>query len=112
MPDPLERIANALEHMAQHIHEGGINRLQDSLDALRRDVKQVLRMEARQMAFAQDVLDRITRQTTLIGSIKEWIRNLPTDVATAEEKAAILANLDTNEAELSTAIPANVPPTP
>ena len=62
------------------------------------------------MSFAQDVLAKITAQTTIIASIKAWIQNLPTDVVSAEDKAAILANLDANSAELETAIPTNVPP--
>ncbi len=81
----------------------------EQLDRIERKLDRLTRMEGRQMAFAQEVLDKIARQTTLIGSIKTWIQNLPTDVATPEQKAAILANLDANEAELSTAIPANTP---
>lgn len=64
------------------------------------------------MSFAQDVLDRIARQTTVIGSIKEWIKALPVDQVPEAAKAAILANLDQNEADLNTAIPVNTPVDP
>jgi hypothetical protein len=72
----------------------------------------ILMKEAEQMAIGDDILAKITAQTTLIGSIKEYIAGLAGNTIPQDVADAILQHLDENTAALSTAIPANVPPTP
>lgn len=108
--DAAERIADALEALLRKFTEAG--EVSDRLSRIEFLLGRIVKMEVQQMAFAQDVLDRITRQTTVIASIKAWIQALPANTVSEEQKAAILANLDANEAELNTAIPANTPVDP
>ena len=90
---------------------GGLERIEAQLQTL-------ITKETQQMALGQDILDKVTAQTTLIGSVKALVQGLiDNHTIPAEQGAAILAALSGNQTELAaveTALLAGVtpPPTP
>jgi hypothetical protein len=84
----LHRLSRAMDRLvwAEHRKE---HRIMDNLDAL---------MEA------------VTAQTTLVGSVVEFINGLEASAVSPEAKQAILDAIHTNSAALEAAIAANVPP--
>jgi hypothetical protein len=58
----------------------------------------------------QDVMAVVTAQTTLVGSVVEFIKGLPDNAVDPVAKQAILDALKANDAALEAAIAANVTP--
>ena len=88
------------------------------LDRIETLLKTIIKKETQIMAFQQDALDAIAGETTLIGSVKMLVQQVLEglgDQVTPEAKAAILAALGGNRAQLQeveTALRSNVTPTP
>ncbi len=84
-----------------------------SLKNIEAMLKSVLFKEEAQMAIGQEILDAVTAQGTLIGSVKTLIEGLVANgTIPAEVGEAIKAKLAENSASLEAALAAGVPPTP
>ena len=90
-----------------------LTRIERKLDLIAATGRKLIHKEDRTMALGQQILDKVTAQTTLVASVKALVEGLvaqetiPADVA-----AQILATLDGNTAELEAAIAAGVAPVP
>jgi hypothetical protein len=73
----------------------------------------ILKQEALQMALGQELIDKVTAQTSLINGLKalidDWVAN---NLITSEQAASLNSLLDGNSATLEAALAAGTPPPP
>jgi hypothetical protein len=102
-----DEMAALAEHLDQHL-DRHFRRVEEQLTFIKQK-------EIQQMALGQDILDKITAQTTLIAGIRTLIQGLvASGTITPEVAAAITAKLGENSSQLEAALADGVvvPPTP
>ena len=82
--------------------------LHRQLHGLRADVRRLSRKEHQIMDELQDVMEVVAAQTTLVGSVVEFINGLPDNSVDPVAKQAIIDALKANSVALETAIGTNI----
>jgi hypothetical protein len=78
----------------------------DRLEQMARAIVRLTRRESLAMSLTEDLIAAVTRNTSAVGSVLEYLQSFPAGTVIED----VIAHLNENSGALETAIPANLPP--